>query len=63
MSDPKRYHPPERISDHPAIQQAFTALGAVLIATKSKDLEADFTMEDEAGHKHQFHVEVAEVQE
>jgi len=59
----KRYHPPERIADHPMIKQAFRVMGAVLIATKAKDLEADFVMSDESGTSvHQFHVEITEVE-
>jgi hypothetical protein len=42
------------------VQDAFKILGAMLIATKGKDLEADFTMAGEDG-AHQFHVEVTEV--
>lgn len=59
----KRYHPPARIANHPMIQQAFRVMGAVLIATKAKDLEADFVMSDESGtSSHQFHVEITEVE-
>lgn len=35
-------------------------MGAMLIATKGKDLEADFTMDGD-GATHQFHVEITEV--
>lgn len=60
---PKRYHPHPRIAENPLVQQAFQVLGALLIATKSKDLEADFVMSDEAGiSSHQFHVEITEVE-
>jgi hypothetical protein len=59
----RRYHPPAAIADHPMIQQAFRVMGAVLIATKAKDLEADFVMSDESGaSSHQFHVEITEVE-
>lgn len=58
----KRYHPPQRIADHPMVQTAFKTLGAMLIATKGKDLEADFAMADEDGTLHQYHVEVVEVE-
>lgn len=59
----KRYHPPQRITEHPMIKQAFQVMGAMLIATKSKELEADFAMSDESGTSvHQFHVEVTEVE-
>lgn len=58
----KRYHPPARIAEHPMVKQAFQVLGAMLIATKAKDLEADFVMSDESGiSTHQFHIEVTEV--
>lgn len=64
MSDgPKRYHPPARIAEHPMIQNAFRVMGAMLIATGGKDLEADFVMSDESGvSSHQFHVEVTKVE-
>jgi hypothetical protein len=58
----KRYHPPARISEHPMVKDAFKVMGAMLIATKGKDLEADFALADEDGLLHQFHVEVTEVQ-
>lgn len=62
MANNKRYHPPDRIADHPMIKQAFQIMGAVLIATKAKDLEADFIMAGETGNAHRFHVEISEVQ-
>jgi hypothetical protein len=59
----RRYHPPNRIAEHPMIKQAFQVMGAILIATKAKDLEADFVMSDESGtSSHQFHVEITEVE-
>lgn len=59
----KRYHPPARIATHPMVQQSLRVLGAMLIATKAKDLEADFVMSDESGiSSHQFHVEITEVE-
>ena len=61
MSDPKRYHPPARIAEHPMVQQSFKVIGAMLIATGGTDLEADFIMSGEDGHGHQFHIEVTEV--
>jgi len=43
------------------VKQALQILGAMLIATKAKDLEADFVMSDESGiSSHQFHVEISE---
>lgn len=58
MSKSKRYHPPERIADHPLIQNAFKTIGAMLIATNASDFEADFTMGDLDGNLKQFHIEV-----
>lgn len=59
----RRYHPPTRIANHPMVQNAFQVIGAMLIATKGKDLEADFVMASEDGKlMHQFHVEVTEVE-
>lgn len=58
----RRYHPPARIANHPMVVNAFRVIGAMLIATKGKDLEADFTMASEDGTSmHQFHIEVTEV--
>lgn len=59
----RRFHPDSKIANHPLIQTAFKTIGALLIATKGKDLEADFMMEDETGSMRQFHVEVTEVQQ
>ena len=57
----KRYHPPVRFTDHPMVQEAFKTIGAMLIATKGKDLEADFAMCDEDGLLHQYHIEITDV--
>lgn len=52
---PKRTHLEDtRVSEY--MEQHFAALGALLIATNSKDLECDFQVEDK-----QFHLEVSEV--
>lgn len=59
----RRFHPDSKIANHPIIQTAFKTIGALLIATKGKDLEADFMMSDETGSMRQFHVEVTEVQQ
>ncbi len=57
----RRYHPPPQISEHPMVKQAFHTLGAMLIATDTKDMEAAFSIEDLAGNSHQFHVEITRV--
>lgn len=57
----KRYHPPERIAEHPMIQSAFQTIGALLIATNAKDLEADFAMSGPGQPTRQYHIEVTEV--
>lgn len=58
----QRFHPGSAVTDHPMIQQAFKTIGAILIATNGKDLEADFMMGDHDGNMKQFHVEVSEIQ-
>jgi hypothetical protein len=52
---PKRTHLEDtKVADY--MKQHFAALGALLIATNSKDLECDFAVEGR-----QFHTEVSEV--
>lgn len=62
MSSPKRYHPGKEVAEHPAVQMAFTTLGALLMATNGKDMECDFAMEDKkTGKMRQFHLDISVV--
>lgn len=60
MSDPKRYNAPPEIVENPNVQQAIKILGAVLMLTKAKGLETNFSMVDEFGVTHQFHLDISE---
>lgn len=62
-SEPKRYHPSATLLNHPPVQAAFKTIGAILMATKAKDLECDFMMTDDQGRGKQYHIEVTEVAE
>jgi len=56
----KRYSPPEDILNDANVQTAIKVLGTVLMATKTKGLETDYTMTDEFGITHQFHLDISE---
>lgn len=61
MTD-KRFHPSDKIANHPLIQRALTTLAALVIAHHGEDLECDFVMTDKEGNSHQFHLNLAEVE-
>jgi len=52
----KRTHIEEKIDKIPVVKDSMIVLCAFLIATKSKDLECDMTVDGK-----QFHIEISEV--
>lgn len=60
MDKPKRYTPSREMLQNENIQQAIKVLGAALMLTKTKGLETTFTMVDEFGVNHQYHLDISE---
>lgn len=57
---PKRYAPPREMLQNENIQKAIKILGAALMLTKSPGLETTFTLVDEAGAEHTYHLDISE---
>lgn len=62
MNKPKRYAPPRELLQNENVQQAIKVLGAVLMLTKTKGMETTFSMVDEFGVSHQYHLDISENQ-
>lgn len=60
MSNPKRYNAPLTLVQNENVQHAIKVLGAALMLTKTKGLETNFTMVDENGVEHQYHLDISE---
>lgn len=58
MSDFKKA--PRAVVRHPNVQTAIKILGSVVMATKSEMLDTTFSLVDEFGVSHQFHLTISE---
>lgn len=59
---PKRYVPPRALLENENVQTAIKILGAALMLVGSKGLETTFTLVDEFGVNHQYHLDISENQ-